>query len=239
MPPPESFTEHDITVGSGPTRRAGTMTLPRRGGPHPGVVLLTAGPFDRDLTTGPNKPFKDLAWGLASRGVAVARFDKVSHVHRQVAAQPGFTMVEEYVPHAVAAVRLLQQQPGVDPARVFVLGHSGGGKAAPRVAAAEASVAGLVILAGDTLPLPRAIVRVSNYLAELDPVPPRPPPSSHSTDRPRSSKTPACQRRPRPRNCSSAGRPRTGWTYAVTSPSRPRQRWTSRCSSCRAAATTR
>jgi hypothetical protein len=168
---PRKFTEHEITVGSGPLAVPGTITLPRRGGPHPGVVMLTAGPFDRDLTTGPNKPLKDLAWGLASRGVAVARFDKVNHVHGQIAAEPGFTMVDEYVPHAVAAVRLLQQQPGVDPARVFVLGHSGGGKAAPRVAAAEPSVAGLVILAGDTLPLPQAIVRVGRFLSELNPGP--------------------------------------------------------------------
>jgi dienelactone hydrolase len=165
------FTEHEITVGSGPLAVPGTLTLPRGRRQRPGVVLLTAGPFDRDLTTGPNKPFKDLAWGLAGRGVAVVRFDKVNHVHREFAAEPGFTMVEEYVPHAVDAVRLLRQQPGVDPTRVFVLGHSGGGKAAPRVAAAEASVAGLVILAGDTLPLPQAIVRVARHLAELDPGP--------------------------------------------------------------------
>lgn len=166
---PRRFTEHEVTVGSGPLAVPGTVTLPRGRGPLPGVVLLTAGPFDRDLTTGPNRPFKDLAWGLASRGVAVARFDKVNHVHSQVTTEPGFTMVDEYVPHAGAAVRLLQQQPSVDPAQVFVLGHSGGGKAAPRVAAAEASVAGLVILAGDTLPLPQAAVRVARYLAELDP----------------------------------------------------------------------
>ena len=56
----------------------------------------------------------------------------------------------------------------MDPARVFVLGHSGGGKAAPRVAAAEASVAGLVIMAADALPLSRSAVRVARYLAALD-----------------------------------------------------------------------
>jgi hypothetical protein len=99
------------------------------------------------------------------------RFDKVNHVHGEVTAAPGFTMVDEYVPHAVPAVRLLQQQPNVDPARVFVLGHSGGGKAAPRVAAAEPSVAGLVMLAADTLPLPQAAVRVARYLAALEPGP--------------------------------------------------------------------
>jgi hypothetical protein len=168
---PERFVEHEVTVGSGPLAVPGTVTIPTGRGPWPGVVLLTAGPFDRDLTTGPNKPFRDLAWGLASRGVAVLRFDKVTYVHREVAARPGFTMVEEYVPHGIAAVHLLQRQPGVDPARVFVLGHSGGGRAAPRVAAAEPSVAGLVSLAGDTLPLSQAAVRVARYLAGLNPGP--------------------------------------------------------------------
>jgi hypothetical protein len=162
------FTEREVTVGSGPLAVPGTLTLPRRRGQQPGVVLVASGPADRDMTTGPNKPFKDLAWGLASRGAAVLRFDKMNHVHGAAAARPGFTMGDEYLPHAVAAVRLLQEQPGVDPARVYVAGHSGGGKAAPRVAAAEPSVAGLVILAGDTLPLSRSAVRVARYLAALN-----------------------------------------------------------------------
>ncbi|SEO52181.1 hypothetical protein [Amycolatopsis saalfeldensis] len=105
---PRKFTEQEVTVGSGPLVVPGTVTLPRGRGPWPGVVLLTAGPFDRDLAAGPNKPFKGLAWGLAGRGVAVVGFDKVNHVHGEVAAEPGFTMVDEYVLHAVAAVRLLQ-----------------------------------------------------------------------------------------------------------------------------------
>jgi dienelactone hydrolase len=80
-------------------------------------------------------------------------------------------MADEYVPHAVAAVRLLRGEPGVDAARVFVLGHSMGGKAAPRVAAAEPSVAGLVIMAGDAQPMHEAAVRVTRYLASLNPGP--------------------------------------------------------------------
>jgi dienelactone hydrolase len=165
---PGKFTEREVTVGAGPLAVPGTLTRPRGRGRRPGVVLLASGPADQDLTTGPNKPFKDLAWGLASRGAAVLRFDKLGHRHPQAAAAPGFTLADEYVPHAVAAVRLLRGEPGVDPARVFVLGHSGGGKAAPRVAAAEPSVAGLVIMAGDTLPLGRSAVRVARYLSALD-----------------------------------------------------------------------
>jgi dienelactone hydrolase len=162
---PRRFTEREVTIGTGPLAVPGTLTLPRRRRRRPGVVLLSGGgAFDRDQTSGANKPLKDLAWGLASRGVAVARFDKVTFTHRSVATEPGFTMTDEYVPHAVAAVRLLQQQPGVDAARVFVVGHSMGGRVAPRVAAAEPSVAGLVILAGDTQPMHHALVRVVRHL---------------------------------------------------------------------------
>ena len=167
------FEEREVTIGSGALAVPGTFSLPRGRGPHPGVVLLSGGgPFDRDETSGPNKPLKDLAWGLASRGVAVVRFDKVTFAHAsQVADAPDFTMTDEYVPHAVAAVHLLQRQPNVDPARVFVLGHSMGGKVAPRVAAAEPSVAGLVILAADAEPMQHAAIRVARYLAALNPGP--------------------------------------------------------------------
>jgi dienelactone hydrolase len=175
MPPsyanPKKFVEHDVTVGSGPLAVPGTMSLPKGHGPWPGVVFLSGGgPLDRDETSGLNKPLKDLAWGLASRGVAVLRFDKATLTHsQQVAALRDFTMTDEYVPSAVAAVHLLQVQPTVDSARVFVLGHSMGGKVAPRVATAEPSIAGLVIMAGDTQPMQRSAVRVLRYLARLSP----------------------------------------------------------------------
>jgi uncharacterized protein len=170
---PETFEESAVTLGSAPLAVSGTLSLPRGQGPWTGVVLLGGGgPFDRDGTAGPNKPLKDLAWGLASRGVAVLRFDKVTYAHPgRVANAPDFTMADEYVPHAVAAVRTLQREPTVDPARVFVLGHSMGGKAAPRVAAAEPSVAGLVLLAADAQPMHEAAVRVTRYLAALNPGP--------------------------------------------------------------------
>lgn len=172
---PKAVAEHEITVGSGPLAVPGTLSAPRvrRRARRPGVVLLGGGgPVDRDGTHGPNKPLKDLAWGLTARGVIVVRFDKVTHVHSAVAHAADFTMTDEYVPHALAAVRLLQRRPDVDPARIFVVGHSMGGKAAPRVAAAaERSVAGLVILAGDAQPMHQAAVRVARYLASINPDP--------------------------------------------------------------------
>ncbi len=168
---PEKFDEHDVMVGSGPLAVPGTLSLPRQKGPRPAVVLLLgSGPLDRDETIGRNKPFKDLAWGLASRGAAVLRFDKVTRAHpSQVKKARDATVAGEYLPDAVAAIRLLGRHPAVDAGRVFVAGHSMGGTVAPRVAAAEPSAAGLVILAGGAQPLHWAIVRQARYLASLDP----------------------------------------------------------------------
>jgi dienelactone hydrolase len=177
---PRSFDEQEVTVGSGPLAVLGTLTVPRSAQPagRPAVVLLPgSGPLDRDSTIGRNKPLKDLAWGLATRGVVVARFDKVAFAHTaQVRQAAEFTVADEYIPDAVAAVTLLASHPAVDPARIFVAGHSLGGTVAPRVAAAVGSVAGtgpsvagLVILAGGTQPLHWSVVRQISYLASLNP----------------------------------------------------------------------
>jgi pimeloyl-ACP methyl ester carboxylesterase len=45
-------------------------------------------------------------------------------------------------------VELLRTAPGIDRRRVYVLGHSMGGSLAPRIAAFEGGVAGIVIVAG-------------------------------------------------------------------------------------------
>jgi dienelactone hydrolase len=168
---PGKFDEQDVTLGSGPLAVPGTLSLPRQGGPLPAVALLSgSGPHDRDETVGRNKPLKDLAWGLASRGVAVLRFEKVTYAHgSEVVKDRGFTVSDEYLPQAVAAIHLLREHPAVDAGRVFVAGHSLGGTVAPRVAAAEPSVAGLVIMAGGTQPMPWAAVRQVRYIASLDP----------------------------------------------------------------------
>jgi dienelactone hydrolase len=158
-------------LGSGPLAVPGTLTVPNGPGPHPGVVLLAgSGSVDRDETIGRNKPFKDIAWGLASRGVATLRFDKVTYAHAgELKDADDFTLADEYLPDANAAIKLLEEHPAVAAERVLLLGHSLGGTVAPRIAAAEPSVAGLVILAGGAQPLHWVIVRQMRYLASLRP----------------------------------------------------------------------
>jgi uncharacterized protein len=168
---PEQFEEQEVSVGPGPLAVPGTITRPRAARPCPGVVLLAgSGPNDRDGTIGRNKPLKDLAWGLATRGIAVLRFDKVTFARgAEVRANPNFTVVDEYVVHATSAVHILSSDPAVDNRKVFLAGHSQGGTVVPRVAATEPSVAGLIILAGGTQPLQWSAVRQVRYLASLSP----------------------------------------------------------------------
>jgi dienelactone hydrolase len=84
----------------------------------------------------------------------------------ELAHRSDFTLTDEYVPAAVAAIRGLRDVPSVD--RIFVAGHSLGGTVAPRVATVE-PVAGLVILAGGAQPMHWAMVREFRHLADLYP----------------------------------------------------------------------
>lgn len=145
--------------------------MPNGPGPFPAVVLVHgSGPNDRDESIGPNKPFKDLAWGLATRGVAVLRYEKRT---KQCPAQmmqsmSTLTVNEEVVNDALAAVAYLRGVPAVDPDRVFILGHSLGGTVAPRIAARDPRLAGLILLAASNRNLADLMVEQNEYLATLD-----------------------------------------------------------------------
>src|SRR5262249_26794773 len=152
---PDTFRETEVTVGAADWPLPGTLTLPRGDGPFAAVVLVHgSGPHDRDETIGPNKPFRDLAWGLASQGVAVLRYEKRTSEHGARFVQlkdPGFK--EELLDDAVAAAAVLRKHKEIDPRRIFILGHSLGAFWAPRLGTLDPDLAGLVVLAGNTRPL--------------------------------------------------------------------------------------
>jgi len=167
----DSYGERDVWVGSGQWRLPGTLTLPKGSGPFPAVVLVHgSGPNDRDETIGPNKPFKDLALGLASKGIAVLRYEKRTKVYaiKMARSKDCITVKEETIDDALAAVILLQRMSGINATKIFVLGHSLGGMLVPRIGLADASIAGFVVMAGASRPLEDLILDQMKYIASLD-----------------------------------------------------------------------
>ena len=176
-PPPAppadaNYSERDFNVGSGDRALPGTLAMPKGDAPAKGfaaiVLVHGSGPQDRDETIGPNRPFLDIARGLAAQGIAVLRYEKRTKARPQDYADGNVTIDNETTDDAVAAVAALRATKGIDPARVFVLGHSQGGMMAPRIAAKSGHVAGLVLLAAPARPLLDILVEQNIRLAVLD-----------------------------------------------------------------------
>ena len=168
---PKAFDEREMQVGVDPWILPGTLALPKRDGPLPAVVLVHgSGPNDRDETIGPNKPFRDLAWGLASGGIAVLRYEKRTkeHTSKLVASGSGITVYEETIEDALWAVSLLRATEEIDAEKVFVLGHGLGGMLTPRIGKLDARIAGFVVLAGSTRPLEDLYLEQVSYILSLD-----------------------------------------------------------------------
>lgn len=167
----ELFEERTITVHSGHWDLPGAVTVPKGTGPFPVLVLVHgSGPNDQDETIGANKTFKDLAWGLSSRGIAVLRYTKRSWQYgaKSVDDLNSFTVKEETVDDARAAVAMMSTMSGINPKRIFVVGHSLGAFVGPRIAAGDDLVAGLILMAGNTRPLEDLVVEQIRHIAKLN-----------------------------------------------------------------------
>ena len=171
-----AMVEKDTVVVCDGFRLPATLCLPRRAveekGSVPCVVLVHgSGPHDRNETIGPNRPFCDLAWGLAARGIATLRYDKRTYIYKGNSVPQGrqLDLDVETVDDAVAAAALARTLPGVEADSVYVLGHSQGGWLAPRIAGRDSRLAGLILLAAPARPLEDLLLEQVTYLNSLAP----------------------------------------------------------------------
>lgn len=119
----------------------------------PAVVLIHgSGSSDKDETIMANKPFRDISEYLASRGIAVLRYDKRTFVYgKQILKEADYsklTVEQETIEDAILATAILKNDTRIDANKVYILGHSMGGMLAPRIDAEGGNFAGIIILAG-------------------------------------------------------------------------------------------
>ncbi|HET6931833.1 MAG TPA: alpha/beta fold hydrolase [Candidatus Acidoferrum sp.] len=146
---PAPYVQREVHFNNfaGHNQLSGTLSLPNSKGPFPAVVLVSGtGHNTRDEDVWGHKVFLVLADALNREGFAVLRYDK-----RGVGGSSGdydAATTADFASDAGAAVAWLKNQAEIDASRVGVLGHSEGSIIAPAVAAADKSVAFVVMIAG-------------------------------------------------------------------------------------------
>jgi uncharacterized protein len=126
---------------------AGTLTVPRGGGPYPAVLLITgSGSQDRNETIAGHHPFLVLADYLTRNSIAVLRVDDRGVGGTDIGLLSATS--ENLAGDVLAGVNFLKQRKEIDPKMIGLIGHSEGGMIAPMVAARSNDVSFLVLLAG-------------------------------------------------------------------------------------------
>lgn len=148
----------------------GTLTLPNKEGNYPVVVLVHgSGPLDRDETVYNTKFFRDIAYGLAERGIATFRYDKRTFTYaEELTGSTTLTLDEEVIDDALAAIRLMGTTAQINKNQVYVLGHSLGAMLVPMLNEKTTNAAGYIMASAPARDLPDIVLEQYKYLIPLD-----------------------------------------------------------------------
>jgi dienelactone hydrolase len=129
---------------------AGTLTLPKKEGNFPVVILITgSGPQNRDEELLGHRPFLVISDYLTRNGIAVLRYDD-----RGVAQSKGdfkTATTVDFASDVESAVSYLKTRREINIKKIGLVGHSEGGVIAPMVASKFNDIDFIVLLAGPGL----------------------------------------------------------------------------------------
>ena len=140
----------------------GLLTLPDNTDEKvPAVVLVHgSGASNMDEKVMKLTPFKDLAEGLAEKGIASVRYDKRTYAHAaKMMKEKALTVKEETIEDAILAAELLRKDERIDHDRIFIIGHSMGGMLAPRIDAEGGNFRGMILMAGTPVKMEDIVLR--------------------------------------------------------------------------------
>lgn len=146
----DQYSEQAIRIGEGDYPVDGILTIPN-GVDKPPVIILVHGSgthdWDETVGVGVNRPFRDIAWGLAEQGIATIRYQERAAVYPELAYER-VTIELDSLDDVNAAIAFAAGCDQVDTGRIYILGHSLGGILAPKIAADHKEIKGIICLAG-------------------------------------------------------------------------------------------
>lgn len=133
------------------------------------VLIHGSGPQDMDLTIGPNKFFKNLAFGLSEKGYSVVRYNKITYNHASALLSENneLTLKNEYFSSVNAAINFINSNSNLQDKKMILIGHSLGVNAATFYANNN-KVDGLILLAGSPRNLAEIYGEQLEYIFNLD-----------------------------------------------------------------------
>lgn len=145
---------------------AGTLTLPKKEGIFPVVILITgSGPQNRNEELAGHKPFLVLSDYLTKNGIAVFRYDD-----RGTAFSEGNFKTATSVDLASdveSTVAYLKTRKEINQKKMGLIGHSEGGLIAPLVATQSKDIAFIVMMAGPGISGDKIIQIQQRLIAEV------------------------------------------------------------------------
>jgi len=161
----DAYAEEAVQVGQ--HQLSGLLTVPK-GVEHPPVVIFIhgSGQSDMDEAVGANnRPFRDLAHGLAQQGIASLRYNKRYFQTTALYDSATVTIQDEVLDDAAAAIALVRSDSRFASSDIIIVGHSMGGMLAPHIAA-DPEVTAMVSMAGTTRRLEDLIVHQERHSLE-------------------------------------------------------------------------
>jgi uncharacterized protein len=142
---------------------AGTLTLPKKEGKFPVVVMITgSGPQNRDEELMGHKPFLVIADYLTRNGIGVLRYDDRGCYESKGNFAKATT--NDFATDVDAAVNYLKTRKDIDSKKIGLIGHSEGGIIAPIVASKNKSVSYIVLMAGTAIPGSELLLRQQDLI---------------------------------------------------------------------------
>ncbi|MEG2892675.1 MAG: alpha/beta hydrolase [Clostridium sp.] len=145
------MTTEKITIANGNYPIHGELMKPKNAPANMKTVVIVgdAGPTDRNGGTDINTPYKDIAEGLAKRGIASFRFDKRYYTYGYdftTEEDLGFTVGQDYVEDYSKIMSYLGGRKDINKDNIFALGFGQGGSVLPMLDGANGQAKGYIFM---------------------------------------------------------------------------------------------